>query len=61
MWPAADAISYNFEAMPPEILSRLKSTETISLMASLNNYLKNTWMNILAPFSTARTERTANV
>jgi len=61
VWPAADAIRYNFEAMPPEILSRLKSTETISFTATLNNYLKNTWTNILSPFSTARTERTANI
>jgi hypothetical protein len=60
MWPAADAINNNFEALPPVILSRLKSDETISLTASLNTYLKTTWINLLAPFSPARTERAAN-
>jgi hypothetical protein len=61
MWPAADAINNNFEALPPVILTRLKSAEPISLSTSINSYLKTTWMNILAPFtSSARTERAAN-
>ena len=60
MWPAADAMNNNFEALPPVILARLKSAETVSLTALLNNYLKTTWMNILAPFTPVRTERAAN-
>jgi hypothetical protein len=60
MWPATDAIKNNFEALPPVILTRLKSAETPSLTASLNSYLKNTWTNILAPFSSARAGRAAN-
>ena len=60
MWPAADAINNNFEALPPVILTRLKSAEPVSLSDSINSYLKTTWMNILAPFTSARTERAAN-
>jgi hypothetical protein len=60
MWPAADAFNNNFEALPPVILTRLKSTETTSFTGSINNYLKAAWVNILAPFSSARTERAAN-
>ncbi|MEP7236253.1 MAG: glycosyltransferase family 2 protein [Ferruginibacter sp.] len=60
MWPAADAFNNNFEATPPLILEKLKAKETFSLTGSINSYLKTTWLNILPPFSTARTERTAN-
>ncbi|MFM6926806.1 MAG: glycosyltransferase family 2 protein [Ferruginibacter sp.] len=60
MWPATDAITNNFEALPPVILSRLKSDERIPLATSINNYLKTTWINILAPFSSARAGRAAN-
>lgn len=60
MWPAADAIRNNFEALPPAILSRLKSDERVPVGTSFNNYLKNTWINILAPFSSARAGRAAN-
>ena len=60
MWPAVDAMSNNFEALPPLILSRLKSDESLPISTSINNYLKITWMNILAPFSSARAGRAAN-
>jgi rhamnopyranosyl-N-acetylglucosaminyl-diphospho-decaprenol beta-1,3/1,4-galactofuranosyltransferase len=60
MWPVADAFKNNFEATPPFILDKLKTKQTFSLTASLNGYLKSTWLNILAPFSTQRTERAAN-
>lgn len=61
IWPVADAFNSNFEATPPSILSKLKTGETISLTGSVNSYIKNTWQNILAPFSSTRSaERTAN-
>jgi rhamnopyranosyl-N-acetylglucosaminyl-diphospho-decaprenol beta-1,3/1,4-galactofuranosyltransferase len=60
MWPVADAFNNNFEATPALILSKLKSAETFSLSGSINSYLKTTWLNILAPFSSAPTERAAN-
>jgi rhamnopyranosyl-N-acetylglucosaminyl-diphospho-decaprenol beta-1,3/1,4-galactofuranosyltransferase len=60
MWPVADAFSKNFEATPPAILSRLKAKETFSLTGTINSYLKNTRLNILAPFSAVRAGRAAN-
>ena len=60
MWPVADAFTKNFEATPPVILSRLKANETFSLTGSINNYLKNTWSEILTPFTTARARTAAN-
>jgi rhamnopyranosyl-N-acetylglucosaminyl-diphospho-decaprenol beta-1,3/1,4-galactofuranosyltransferase len=60
MWPVADAFRNNFDATPPFILAKLKARETVSLSSSLSGYLKNTWLNILAPFSSARAERAAN-
>jgi rhamnopyranosyl-N-acetylglucosaminyl-diphospho-decaprenol beta-1,3/1,4-galactofuranosyltransferase len=60
MWPVADAFKNNFEATPLFILSKLKTKETFSLTGSLNSYVKTTWLNILASFSSARAERAAN-
>jgi len=60
MWPVADAFSKNFDATPPAILSRLKAKETFSLTGTINSYLKNTRLNILAPFSAVRAGRAAN-
>ena len=61
IWPVADAFNNNFEATPPFILARLKSNERFSLTGSLNSYLKTTWLNILASFSTTRSNgSTAN-
>ena len=60
VWPVADAFKNNFAATPSLILSRLKTNETFSLTGSINSYLKSTWMNILASFSTSRSERAAN-
>jgi rhamnopyranosyl-N-acetylglucosaminyl-diphospho-decaprenol beta-1,3/1,4-galactofuranosyltransferase len=60
MWPVADAFKNNFEATPPFILSKLKAKENFSLTASLNSYIKSTWLNILAPFSSTRAGSAAN-
>ncbi len=60
MWPVADAFKDNFDATPAFILSKLKTNQTFSLTGSLNSYLKSTWLNILAPFTTGRAERAAN-
>ena len=60
IWPVADAFNNNFEATPPMILNKLKSDETFSLTASINSFLKNTWLNILPSFTATRTERAAN-
>ncbi|MBK9533340.1 MAG: hypothetical protein IPO42_16430 [Chitinophagaceae bacterium] len=60
MWPVADAFNNNFEATPPAILLRLKNNEGFSLSSSINSYLKSTWLQILAPFTSSRTERAAN-
>lgn len=60
IWPIADAFNNNFDAMPPDILSKLKTKETFSLAGSINDYLKTTWLNLLAPFTSARTGRAAN-
>lgn len=61
IWPVADAFNSNFEATPLSILSKLKTGETISFTGSVNSYIRSTWQNILAPFSSTRaTERTAN-
>jgi len=60
MWPVKDAFSNNFEATPPFILTKLKSSENFSLSASINSYLKNTRTTILSSFSTYRTRRAAN-
>ncbi|HMI80007.1 MAG TPA: glycosyltransferase family 2 protein [Ferruginibacter sp.] len=60
MWPVQDAFSNNFEATPPFILTKLKSSENFSLSASINSYLKNTRTTILSSFSTYRTRRAAN-
>jgi hypothetical protein len=60
MWPVADAFNNNFEATPPLILTKLKSNERFSLTGSVNSYLKTTWLNLLAPFTAPRAERTAN-
>jgi GT2 family glycosyltransferase len=60
IWPVADAFNNKFEATPPLILSKLKTTKTFSLTGSVNSYMKSTWSNILASFSTASPERAAN-
>lgn len=60
MWPVADAFNNNFDATPPAILTKLKSKHSFDLSGSINSYLKNTWLNILAPFSSARSSRAAN-
>jgi len=60
MWPVKDAFSNNFEATPPVILTKLKTSENFSLTASINSYLKNTRTAILSSFSTYRTRRAAN-
>lgn len=60
IWPVADAFNNNFDATPPLILARLKTRESFSLTGSINSYLKNTWQNILAPFSTRTTGSAAN-
>lgn len=60
MWPASDAFNHNFDASPSDITAKLKSAETFSFSRSINTYIRSTWLNILAPFSSTRTERTAN-
>lgn len=58
IWPAVDAFKKNFDATPPAILSRLKSSATYSVPALLNNYLKHKWM-ALTHLLTLRNSRTA--
>lgn len=60
MWPASDAFNHNFNASPSMILAKLKSADTFSFSRSINTYIKSIWLNILAPFSSTTTERTAN-
>ena len=60
IWPVADAFNNNFDATPALILNKLKGNETFSLTASINSFLKSTWLNILPSFSPTRTERAAN-
>ena len=61
MWPVSDALSKNFEATPPVILTKLKTNRAFSLTGSINNYLKNTWSTMLPAFTTGRLRRAANV
>jgi rhamnopyranosyl-N-acetylglucosaminyl-diphospho-decaprenol beta-1,3/1,4-galactofuranosyltransferase len=61
LWPATDAFSHNFSATPPDITYKLKTTENFSINLPINNFLKNTWNNAMAAFSsTARSRMAAN-
>lgn len=60
MWPAADALTNNFEATPRKILSTLNSNDSFSLSSTLNIYLKTIWLAILTPFMPQRNRRAAN-
>jgi len=61
IWPAADAFSNNFSATPPVILSRLSQPDNETFRVGTNNYLRNLWQAIAAPFSVQRTRNAANV
>ncbi len=61
IWPMADAFSNNFSATPTAILKRLNHSDNGSLTIGTNNYLKNLWHTIAAPFSVQRTRNAANV
>jgi len=61
IWPMADAFSNNFSATPTAILKRLNHSNDESLTLGTNNYLKNLWHSIAAPFSIQRTRNAANV
>jgi rhamnopyranosyl-N-acetylglucosaminyl-diphospho-decaprenol beta-1,3/1,4-galactofuranosyltransferase len=58
-WPAADAFTRQFHADPPFILARLKARKSTPWTVSINNNFKNAMAYLLAPFTLARTRRTA--
>ena len=60
MWPALDAFTYNFEATPPVILSRLKDRSSFSLSNTLNIYIRTIFTAMITPFTSSRNRRAAN-
>ena len=60
LWPAFDAFSNNFSATPQTILSRLNTSHHKFFHNTINEYIKNTWAGILAPFVLSRSRKAAN-
>ncbi|MBL0145288.1 MAG: glycosyltransferase family 2 protein [Chitinophagaceae bacterium] len=58
-WPVADAFSKNFEATPPTILYRLKTTPKPTNYSTL--YLKGLWFSIQSIFTPLRANRAMGV
>ena len=60
MWPALDAFTYNFEATPAVILSRLKDRSSFSLSNTVNSYFRTILSPLFTLFSSQRNRGAAN-
>jgi rhamnopyranosyl-N-acetylglucosaminyl-diphospho-decaprenol beta-1,3/1,4-galactofuranosyltransferase len=60
-WPAIDAFRNNLTATPAFILSRLSVNPASIFRASINSYVRNVWLTVMAPFLISKSSRAAGL